>query len=79
MAVTEDRLLPPTFMHLETAITSARLFPLQAKQPELPWSPPETGLPAPLAVSRPPWALSLLSPQAGARGWMQCPRRGLTM
>lgn len=38
-AVTEDRLLPSTVMHLGTDLTSAQLFALQAKQPEPPQSP----------------------------------------
>ena len=80
-AVAEDRLLPFTFVHLETAITSAQLSALEAEQPELPWSPPKPGLPALWLCVPPklPWALSLLSPEAGSRDWMECPHRGLTM
>lgn len=77
--MTGDRLLPFTSMHLETAITSAQLFALKAKQPELPWSPPKAGLPGCRPPLKLPWTLSLLSPEAGAQGGMERPRWGLTM
>lgn len=70
MAVTEDRLLPSTLMHLETVVPSAQLLPLKAKQPELLKSPPK---PSGCPHSRP-----VRPPGAGAWDWMECPLRGLT-
>lgn len=72
-AVTEDRLLPSTFMHLETAVASAQLFALEAEQPGLPRSLPKAGPPAlwlcpPLSCpGHSPSSLPELAPGSGWR------------
>lgn len=73
--LTKDRLLPSTSMHSEAATASAQLFAFEAEQLE------RLGLFQRQVCQPPklPWALSLLSPEAGAQGWADCPRRGLTM